>query len=192
MTISWRYLTGGVVLHAVVEPVSADSKAACGMATRAGWCDVEEHVLARCKRCVKIMTPALEDELSADAQAILAYARKWGQPFSRLEIVNIAPGAAWDLEARYATTVAEVDPIRELVRAGLVQEHDEIPTKSSRGKRSYKRWALAGAAPPRSLAELLDAYAEAIRSAPGDVNWEAIEVERDQVRAEILRRFDRG
>ena len=135
-----------------------------------------------------------EDELSDDARAILAYARKWAAPFTRTEIVAVAPGAAWDTFSRYPSTVAALDPIRELVRAGLVVEYDQVPVKNS-GK-SYKRWALTGADHPRTLAELLDTFAEAVRTAASDDEslWtiEQAERDREEVRAEIVRRFDRG
>lgn len=120
-----------------------------------------------------------ETELSDDASAILAYAHRWGVPFTRLEITDIAPGAAWDPYSRYPRTVAKLDPIRELVRAGLVIEHDEQPVKSDkRGQRHYKRWAVTGEA-PLTLGELLDQYA-------------VLDLERPRLRAEILRRFGRG
>jgi hypothetical protein len=126
-----------------------------------------------------------ERELSDDARAILAYARQWGAPFTRREITDLAPGAAWDEFSRYPKTVADVDPIRELVRAGLVVEHDEQPVKSDRRmRRHYKRWALAGDGAPRSLAELLD---EMIGTLENLRSRDHVE----QLRAEILRRFGR-
>jgi len=127
---------------------------------------------------------AFEAELSKDARAILAYARKWGTPFTRTQIIDIAPGAAWDVSP-WPKTVAKVDPIRELVRAGLIEELDEVPVRTGKLARrgaTYKRWKLTGPDAPRSLSELLDAFAEEVSSG------EALD-NREAVRAEILRRF---
>jgi hypothetical protein len=115
-----------------------------------------------------------EDELSNDARAILAYARRWGEPFARPEITDVAPGAAWDPMSRYPRTIAKVDPIRELVRTGLIELAEERRSRSNgaRGGNTYKVYRLVDS--PRSLAELLDAFA-----------LEASET----IRAEILERF---
>lgn len=133
-----------------------------------------------------------EDELSDDARAILAYARRWGTPFTRTEITDIAPGAAWDPFSRWPQTVAKLDPIRELVRAGLIEEHDEQPVKSN-PRKTYKRWKLTGVDVPPSLTELLN---ELIGLVPDPRNWEHPLPEGHRtvqdLRAEILRRFDRS
>lgn len=124
-----------------------------------------------------------EAELSEDAAAILAYARRWGTPFTRMEITDIAPGAAWDQFSHWPSTVAKLDPIRELVRAGLVEEHDEQPVKSDRrGRRTYKRWKLTGVETPKQLYELLNEF--------GGLSEHGLYEEADVVRTEILRRFD--
>lgn len=126
--------------------------------------------------------------LSDDAAAILAYARRWGVPFTRVEITDIAPGAAWDPYSRWPKTVAKLDPIRELMRAGLIEQHDEQQTKpNKRGQtKTYKRWRLTAAESVPSLAQLLD---ELI----GAVHWsgEQYGAESESLKAEILRRFDR-
>jgi arginine/lysine/ornithine decarboxylase len=125
---------------------------------------------------------ATESELSDEAKAILAYARKWGEPFTRHEITTVAPGAAWDPFSRWPSTVAELDPLRELARAGLVEEYDEQPVKGRRG-RTYKRWALTEVV--LSLDELLDELTAAVRS-------EVDGREAGRIRAKIVRRFGRG
>jgi len=132
-----------------------------------------------------------EAELSEDARAILAYARRWGAPFTRTEITDIAPGAAWDPFSRWPKTVAKLDPIRELVRAGFVVEYDEQPVKSDeRGRKTYKRWALASDHTPGTLANLLD---ELMFLVPDPRNWEEPMPPGMRtvgaVRDEILRRF---
>lgn len=132
---------------------------------------------------------SIEGELSDDAAAILAYARKWGVPFTRVEITDIAPGAAWDPFSRWPRTVAKLDPIRELMRAGLIEQHDEQPVKSDRrGRKHYKRWRLTAAESVPSLAQLLD---QLIDAAAPELHVSDREAEIDAVRAEILQRFDR-
>jgi hypothetical protein len=122
-----------------------------------------------------------ESELSPDARAILAYARKHGEPFARPEIVGIAPGADWDYLAPYPRTVAALDPLRELVKAGLVELHDVVPVKSDRRHRkTYKLWKLTGVDVPRTLAELLDALIDVVADGRDDPGM---------IKAEILRRF---
>lgn len=116
-----------------------------------------------------------EDELSDDARAVLAYARRYGL-FTRGDIVDIAPGAAWEY-GRWPKTVAKLDPIRELVRAGFVVEHDEQPVKSN-PRKTYKRWKLTGIDTPRTLAGLL-----------GDLLGATDEAELEEIKAEVLRRF---
>lgn len=127
-----------------------------------------------------------EAELSEEARAILAYARKYAAPFTRMEIVAVAPGAAWDPFARWPSTVAALDPLRELVRAGFIEEHDEQPVKSAgpRSKKTYKRWKLTGADAPLTLAQLLEALLESGAGPDGHADVE-------RYREEILRRFDR-
>lgn len=121
-------------------------------------------------------------ELSDDARAILAYARKWGAPFTRTEITDIAPGAAWDPYARWPRTVARVDPIRELVRAGYIEQYEELLVKSDpRGRKTYKRWKLTGVDVPLTLALLLEKLHGAIGEGRSNV---------EEIKAEILRRFE--
>jgi hypothetical protein len=126
-----------------------------------------------------------EPELSADARAILTYARDHdGETFTRTEVAAVAPGAAWDAFAPYPRTVADLDPIRELVRAGLVELLDEQPTKTIHrgGRRTYKRWKLTGVEVPLTLAQLLEALLESGAGPDGHADVE-------RYRAEILRRF---
>ena len=136
--------------------------------------------------------------LSDDAAAILAYARRWGVPFTRVEITDIAPGAAWDSYSRWPKTVAKLDPIRELMRAGLIEQHDEQPVKSDRrGRKHYKRWRLTAVESVPSLADLLDRLEDAaVEAAVSRIGGEhhgatAVAAEAAATRAEILRRFDR-
>lgn len=130
-------------------------------------------------------------DLSDDARAILAYARKWGTPFTRVEITDVAPGAAWDPYSRWPSTVAKLDPIRELVRAGLVEEHDEQPVKSDRrGRKTYKRWRLTGVDVPPSLAELLNELIDKVSRDEWCDSGAAVRGV-ETVRDEILRRFGR-
>jgi hypothetical protein len=120
-------------------------------------------------------------ELSADAQAILKYARHWGEPFTRTEIADIAPGAAWDPMSRYPRTMAKLDPVRELLRAGLIEVTEEraVQAKGRRGGHRYKMYRLVDS--PRSLEELLDALEQAVAT------WGDLA----SIRAEILGRFGR-
>lgn len=124
-------------------------------------------------------------ELSADAQAILAYARRWGELFTRVEIVGVAPGAAWQALSAYPRTVAKLDPIRELLRAGLIEVAE---TRQSQGRRSgnrYKVYRLVDS--PRSLALLLDALL-----LDGELLTRVTDDEADAIasaRQEILTRF---
>lgn len=126
---------------------------------------------------------AFEAELSADAKAILDYARRWGAMFGRAEITDIAPGAAWNPMERYPRTVAKVDPIRELIRAGLVEVAEErMPvTRGRRGGHPYKLYRLTAGV--RTLPELLDALTDAVLADDG--------VTGDEVRVEIIERFGR-
>lgn len=126
---------------------------------------------------------AFEAELSGDARAILAYARKWGEPFTRTEIADIAPGAAWDPLSRWPRTVAKPDPIRELLRAGLIEQCGTGQSRGTRrhGGNPYKIYQLTGADAPMSLAELLDELIDFDTPAP----------RRTEVHAEILTRFGR-
>lgn len=137
---------------------------------------------------------AFEAELSREAAAILAYARKWGTPFTRSEIVGIAPGAAWDTLSRYPQTFAAVCPIAELVKAKMIEVVDRRavlikpirPTSKSRVtvKAAYKVYALTERLRVPSLAELLDMLVGATNAAGGT------EGERfAEIRAEILDRF---
>lgn len=137
---------------------------------------------------------AFEAGLSREAAAILAYARKWGTPFTRSEIVGIAPGAAWDTLSRYPRTFAAVCPIAELVKAKMIEVVDRRavlikpirPTHESRVtvKAAYKVYALTERLRVPSLAELLDMLVGATNAAGGT------EGERfDEIRAEILDRF---
>lgn len=120
-----------------------------------------------------------EDELSADAQAILAYARHWGEPFTRIEIVGVAPGAAWDPFAPWPRTMAKPDPIRELMRAGLVELLEERRSNGGKhGGHPYKVYRLTDG--PRSLADLLDMVVEIVHDGLDGL---------DEVRTEILERF---
>jgi hypothetical protein len=119
-------------------------------------------------------------DLSEDAQAILAYARRWGAPFTRMEITDIAPGAAWDAFSRWPRTVARRDPLYELVKAGCVEEHDEQSVKSDkRGYKTYKRWKLTDRESVPDLEELLGQLLDACKAS---LSTKGIE-------AEILRRF---
>lgn len=132
-----------------------------------------------------------DPELSDDANAILAYARRWGTPFTRVEITDIAPGAAWDAFARWPRTVAKLDPIRELVRAGTIEEHETVPLKGRSGKyKAFKRWRLTERESVPSLATLLD---ELIDLVPDPRNWEEPSPPGQRtvqaIRDEILRRF---
>lgn len=128
---------------------------------------------------------AFEAELSADARAILAYARKWGEPFTRTEIADIAPGAAWDPSARWPRTVAKPDPIRELLRAGLIEQCGTGRSQSTKrhGGNAYKIYRLTGPDAPMSLEELLDALCGALAIGNDEAAVSA--------RAEILTRFGR-
>lgn len=127
---------------------------------------------------------AVEDELSADARAILEYARHWGTPFGRREITDIAPGAAWQPLSPWPRTVAKVDPIRELIRAGLIEVAEERAAQSGRrdghGGNRYKVYRLTESV--KSLADLLDILEEAA-SAP------RVDDVVTALRAEILERF---
>lgn len=129
-----------------------------------------------------------ESFLSPDAHAILRYARSRSpEPFTRQEIVDIAPGAEWDMTARWPRTVADVDPIRELVRAGLIVQHGEQPAKTGRRGQTFKWWRLAEVDPPRTLAELLD---DLINKVSRDEWGDSATVPGvESVRDEILRRF---
>jgi hypothetical protein len=122
--------------------------------------------------------------LSEDAQAILAYARaRSGEPFTRAEIVDIAPGAEWDNLAQWPRTVAKLDPLRELMRGGYIELYDEQQAKTGRRGRWYKRWKLTGVDVPPTLDALLSQLIGAAEfRASADV---------EEIRAEILRRFDR-
>jgi arginine/lysine/ornithine decarboxylase len=124
-----------------------------------------------------------ETELSEDARAILAYARKWGEPFARLEITDVAPGAAWDPMSHYPRTMAKVDPIRELLRAGLIEVSGTGVTKAKgrRGGNTYKIYQLVDS--PGSLADLLDVLLQQVGM--GD------HAEAEDTRTEILERFGR-
>lgn len=126
---------------------------------------------------------ASEAFLSEDAQAILAYARaRSGEPFTRTEITDVAPGARWNYRAPWPQTVAKLDPLRELLHAGYIEEYDERPVRSWRG-RTYKRWKLTGIDVPPTLDALLGQLIGAAEfRASADV---------EQLRAEILRRFGR-
>lgn len=131
-----------------------------------------------------------ETELSVDANAILACARKWGTPFTRQEIVPIAPGAAWKRYA-IAQTVGTPDPISELITARMIEVVDRRTTllRASRVgvkiEGTYKVYALTGRLAVPSLAELLDRYARL--HFLGNETGEA-----GDVRAEILDRFGRA
>lgn len=132
-----------------------------------------------------------ESELSAEANAILAYARRWGNPFTRAEIVAIAPGAAWDDLSRWPKTIAKRDPIRELVKAKMIEQCGEgetlIPPKR-RGqatiKGTYYLYRLTDRHAVPSLAELLDMLIGAT-SAIGGTEGERF----NEIRTEILDRF---
>jgi hypothetical protein len=187
----WERLPNGGVTHAFdtgeESETSLCGRAGQGLRTADGATE-----LARCRRCVITLAgpfAVTEAELSDEARAILAYARKWGQPFTRMEIVSVAPGAAWDPYSRWPSTVASLDPLRELSRAGLIAEHDEQPTKPDNHGviKKYKRWILTGVV--SSLADLLDAYAAKILAAGSN---ELAENDRDRIREEILHRFGRG
>jgi hypothetical protein len=127
-----------------------------------------------------------EAELSQDAQAILVYARRWGSPFTRMEIVDVAPGAAWDPMSRYPRTTAKLDPIHELVRAGLIEVAEErVSNGGRRGGHAYKVYRLTDG--PRSLADLLDAMLLG-----GELLTRVVDDEADLIaaaRQEILERF---
>lgn len=126
---------------------------------------------------------AFEDEFSDDAKAILEYARRWGEPFARLEVADVAPGAAWDPLARYPRTVAKVDPIRELLRAGLIEVMETRAAQGGpRGGNRYKVYRLTESV--KSLADLLDELEAAAREGAGYLG----RVPHD-IRAEILERF---
>lgn len=194
--IVWGWLPNGAVEHAFDTGEESETSL-CGLAGLGRRAPSQR--LAKCRRCVKAQAEpfaATEEELSTEARAILEYARKWGAPFTRLEITAVAPGAAWDVYSRYPSTVAKLDPIRELVRAGLAAELDEQPTKpDKRGKvKHYKRWVLTDAV--QSLPELLDTFAEAVRTLAGGAesaeHAERAKDDRDAIRAEIVRRFGRG
>jgi hypothetical protein len=123
-------------------------------------------------------------ELSIEANAILAYARKWGTPFTRAEIVDIAPGAAWDTSAPYPSTMAKRDPIAELVKTKMIEHCGTRATVSQvRNRRpgTYKVYRLTGRLTVPSLAELLDDYAS--------LRIEAADEAAEAVRTEILDRF---
>jgi hypothetical protein len=124
-----------------------------------------------------------EAELSDDAKAILAYARRWGEPFSRMEIVDIAPGAAWNASWPYPRTIAKLDPIRELLCAGLIEVAETRRAQGRRGN-AYKLYRLTDS--PRSLTQLLDVLTEAVGIS--DVSDRDL---AERTRAEILERFGR-
>ena len=187
----WERLPNGGVTHAFDTGEESETSL-CGRPGQGLRTADGSGGLARCRRCVLMLAPpfaAAEAELSDEARAILAYARKWGQPFTRMEITPVAPGAAWDPYSRWPSTVAALDPLRELARAGLIEEHDEQPTRPDKHGvvKKYKRWILTGVV--TSLSDLLDAYAENVLAAEVD---ELAENDRDRIREEILRRFGRG
>lgn len=129
-----------------------------------------------------------ESELSAEANAILAYARRLGSPFTRAEIVAIAPGAAWDDLSRWPKTLAKRDPIRELVKAKMIEQCGERKTQGAgrhgAWSRTYYLYALTDRYAVPSLAELLDMLIGATSAIDGT------EGERfNEIRAEILDRF---
>jgi hypothetical protein len=192
--IKWGSVRAGGAAHAFDTGEESETSL-CGLDGIGRWTSDGVEALAKCRRCIKAqMSPFMptEDELSAEARAILAYARASGQPFTRFELADVAPGSQWDEYSRWPKTIAGLDPIRELVSAGMVAEHDEVPLKSNPSK-SYKRWALTGAVP--LLSDLLDAYAEAVLKADetpySAASGVPVYAERDNVRAEIIRRFGR-
>lgn len=185
--VVWMYLPTGGVSHALPQPET--TRAVCGTTgSESSWEAKGAGALARCRRCVKALTKPFmptEDELSDEARAILAHARRTGEPFTRVEVAEVAPGSQWDVWSRYPKTLAVLDPIRELVSAGMVTEYDEVPLKTN-PTRAYKRWSLTEHV--STLAELLDAFAEALGA------WHAGGGSVEQtgaVRDEILRRFGR-
>lgn len=124
-----------------------------------------------------------EDELSADARAILTYARHWGEPFTRIEIVEVAPGAAWEPLSYFPRTVAKPDPIRELIRAGLIELAEERRSNGGKnGGHPYKVYRLTECV--TSLEDLLDELTDAVRE---DSEW--LGRAQHDIRAEIMERF---
>lgn len=177
--VKWLRLQHGGVSHAVDTGEESETSL-CGRAGIGEWTERDVAAFGKCRRCLKAQAEPFmptEDELSDEARAILAHARRWGQPFTRAELVEVAPGSQWDVWSRYPKTIATLDPIRELVSAGMVVELDEVPLKTNPA-RTYKRWALA---------ELLDRLTDAA-TRPGNSEDER---EIDAVRTEIIRRFSR-
>lgn len=131
---------------------------------------------------------APEAELSAEANAILAYARRYGTPFTRTEIVGVAPGAAWDPSSRWPQTIAERDPLQELVKAKMIEQCGESrarrwPGERRGGKAPYKIYHLTDRHHVPSLADLLDMLIGATS---------ASDERLEEIRAEILDRFGRA
>lgn len=123
-----------------------------------------------------------ENELSADARAILEYARHWGTPFTRREIVEVAPGADWS-GAPFPRTVAKLDPIRELITARMIELAEERRSSGGpHGGHLYRVYRLTERTRVLSLADLLEMLIGATS---------ASDERLEEIRAEILDRFGR-